>query len=218
MRVVCQLLRFPCFLGALYLWGVVVSYLSLCVPDVLPEQELTHTWWNRGKEFIILQAGEGLSAGPEYWESPAHMTFRFLMTKGSVLLLRYHGRLIEVHEEELSRMETARTDSPEPWWHSLTPGYPNDLLDGEPLPPHCCRPIGHKGIDLRNIGTGLIELTDLRVVRPASFRTFPLHAREAPRTAEELLYRTKVWARYLYYPYPYAPPPLPISGFRIISG
>lgn len=210
MRVLKGFTRFVAALCSLYLWLACADYLSECVPDVLPEQELTRTWWHRGKEFIILQAGEGLSAGNEYWESTERMSFRFLMTKGSVLLLRYHGRLIEVREEELSRMEPARTDSPEPWWHSLTPGYPNDLLDGVPVPQHWCRSIGHKGIDLRNSGTGLIELTDLRVVRPARFRTFPLHPREAPRTAEELLHRGKIWARYLYYSE--APPPLPISA------
>lgn len=214
MRVLNGFARLVTALVCLYLWAVWADYLSECVPDVSFDHEITRVWWGRDAENIVLKENEWVSPGREYWETGYDYTYTFRLSEGAVLFMAYDGFLMTISEDDLRTAESAG-GAPAEGRHTLCAGYDMKefyLLDGKPLPAHCLRSTGGKGVRLKNTGTGEIALSDLLVEFPQWRNPRPMETREAPRTKEELLYRGKIWARYLIYSV--APPPLPIRARR----
>lgn len=210
MRVLNGLARVVMALFCLQLWLVGAEYLSKCVPDVSFDHEINRLWWGRGTESIVLKEKEWVAPGRAYGEQGYDIRYTFRLAEGAVLEMRYYCSRVTISEADLRAAEAAggsAADAP----HTFAIGYGRGefcLLDGKPLPAGCFRRAPGKEVYLRNKGTGEIRLSGLLVEFPQWRNPRPLSPREAPRTAEELLYRGKVWARYLYDSC--APPPLPI--------
>ena len=208
MKFVSCCARIVTALVSLYLCVVAFDYLSVCVPDTSFEHEITRLWWGRGTESTVLKDREWVSPGRDYWEQGYDIAFTFRLSGGAVLSMRYDCYRMTITAEDTAE---AAGEAPAEGEHTLRVGYGAEefcLLDGKPLPPRCLRQAAGKGVNLKNEGTGEISLSDLRVEFPPWRNPRPLETREAPRTAEELLYRGKIWARYLIDAE--APPPLPI--------
>lgn len=210
MRFLFCLARMVTALCSLYLWLACTDYLSECVPDVSFEHEITRVWWGRDAESIVLKENEWVSPGRDYWEQGYDISYTFRLVEGAVLFMEYYGSLMRITEEELRAAEAAG-GAPAEGTHTLWVGLGEKefcLLDGKPLPAHCLRHEKGDGVIVQNEGTGEIALSDLLVEFPQWRNPRPLKNREVPRTMEELLYRGKIWARFLIYSA--APPPLPI--------
>ncbi len=208
MEFLCRFMRFLIALLSLYLCLVAFEYLSECVPDTSFDHEITRLWWGRGTESVVLKEKEWVSPGGDYWEKGYDIAFTFRLSGGAVLSMKYDAYRMTIAAEDPAEIEGGHPAEGE---HTLRVGYGAEefcLLDGKPLPSRCLRKAAGKGVHLQNVGTGEIALSDLRVEFPQWRNPRPLATREAPRTAEELLYRGKIWARYLIYSE--APPPLPI--------
>ena len=212
MRVLNGFARLVLALFCLYLWAVCTDYLSECVPDVSFEHEITRVWWGRDAESIVLKENEWVSPGRDDWETGYDYTYTFRLSEGAVLSMWYDCHRVTITEADLRAAESAG-GAPAEGSHTLWVGYGSDaffLLDGKPLPASCHRILTGKEVHLKNVGTGEIALSDLRVEFPQWRNPRPLKTREAPRTTEELLDRGKIWARYLIYSE--APPPLPLRA------
>lgn len=210
MKFLLCLARIVTALCCLYAWLVWSDYLSECEPDVSFEHEITRVWWGRDAESIVLKENEWVSPGKDYWETGYNYSYTFRLSAGAVLFMAYDGDLMTITEDDLRTAESAG-GAPAEGTHTVNAGFDTKefyLLDDKPLPAHCLRNTCEKGVRLKNIGTGEISLSDLRVEFPQWRNPRPLKTREAPRTTEELLYRGKIWARYFIYSA--APPPLPI--------
>lgn len=201
--------RIVAALGSLYLCLVAFGYLSECVPDTSFNHEITRLWWGRGTETTVLKEREWLTPPDHgYAEKGYDIRYTFRLTEGAVLEMQYFGSQIIITEADLCGAADA---SPADGSHTLDIGLGREelcLLDGKALPACCFRNKPGKGVCLHNAGTGEIVLEDLLVEFPQGRNPRPLNTREAPRTAQELLHRSRIWARYLIYSE--APPPLPI--------
>lgn len=147
-----------------------------------------------------------------YGEKGYDISYTFRLSEGAVLEMLYYGSRVTVAEADLRAAEVAG-GPPADGLHTFSIGCGRDepcLLDGKALPARCLRHEAGKWVQLSNRGTGKMALSDLRVEFPRWRNPRPLKTCEAPRTAQELLYRGKIWARYLICSE--APPPLPISG------
>lgn len=210
MKFLLCFARIVTALCCLYAWLVWSDYLSECVPDLTFEHEITRVWWERDAETIVLKANEWEGPGRDYWETGYNYSYTFRLSEGAVLFMEYDGAQMRITEDDLHAAEAAG-GAPAEGPHTIAAGYDGDdfyLLDGKPLPAHCLRNEAGKEVHLINVGTGEIALSDLLVEFPRWRNPRPLKTREAPRTTEELLYRGKIWARFLFYSE--APPPLPI--------
>lgn len=212
MRVWNGGLRMLAALFCLHLWLACEAYLSECVPDLTFEHEITRVWWDRAAESIVLKENEWVSPGRDYRETGYDYSYAFRLSEGAVLSMEYDCHHMRIAERDLRAAEAAG-GAPAEGTHTLWVGYGAEdccLLDGKPLPASCHRVYAGKVVHVKNEGAGEIALSDLRVEFPRWRNPRPLQTRKAPRTAEELLYRAKIWARYLCYSC--APPPLPISA------
>lgn len=205
MKFVSCFARIVTALVSLYLCVVAFDYLSVCVPDTSFEHEITRLWWGRGTETTVLKEKEWLTPPDHgYAEKGYDIRYTFRLSEGAVLEMAYFGTQIIITEADLC---ASAGDGK----HTLDIGMGRDelcLLDGKSLLACCFRNKPGKELCLHNAGTGEILLSDLLVAFPQWRNPRPLKTREAPRTAEELLYRGKIWARYLIDAE--APPPLPI--------
>lgn len=205
MRRSCCILRVLIFLFLCGLGVPLQAYLSRTVPCVHLGEVLSRVWEETGTETRTLGPGEYVTERALDAEHDLAYAFRFRLGEGSSL--RWHDRcyhatfdatgvtLGEIHSalplgEGVHRVEVGSPVDP----YLLLDGQRLELLPG---------PAG-KGFELHNAGQGEIELSDWLLERPTYLRK-GLPPREAPRTAEELLARTKVWARYFIYSE--APPP-----------
>lgn len=212
MRVLYGLARVAVSLFCLHLWLVGAEYLSMCVPDVSFEHEVTRLWWGRGAESVVLNESECVAPEDGYGEKGYDISFTFRLSDGAVLEMLYYCSQVTVTEADLRAAEAAG-GAPADGAHTFSIGCGREkscLLDGNALPDRCLRHKAGKWVQVSNKGTGKIALSDLRVVFPPWRDPRPLKTREAPRTAEELFYRGKIRARYLIYAE--APPPLPVSA------
>lgn len=203
--------RIVAALVSLYLCLVAFEYLSECVPDTSFDHEITRLWWGRGTESTVLNEREWVAPEDGYAEKGYDISYTFRLSDGAVLEMLYYCSRVTLTEADLREAEAAGGSSAG-GAHTFTIGCGREdcpgLLDGKPLPARCFRRVAGKEVLLKNIGTGKIALSDLRVEFPRWRNPRPLKTRETPRTAEELLHRGKIWARYLIYSE--APPPLPI--------
>lgn len=205
MRFLAYPARIVAALVSLYLCLVAFEYLSECVPDTSFAHEITRLWWGRGTETTVLKEKEWLTPPDHgYAEKGYDIRYTFRLSEGAVLEMEYFGTQIIITEADLC---ASAGDGK----HTLDIGMGRDelcMLDGKSLPACCFRNKPGKEVCLHNAGTGEIFLSDLLVAFPQWRNPRPLKTREAPRTAEELLSRGKIWVRYLIYSE--APAPLPI--------